>query len=177
MSIDSERILATLNLAQIQTKQPALYQAFTALLRATAQIQTNYIAADAALVSSLNATFTFGTAANRAAYKPQNAVGNLVFFFETDTGRLYLFGDATWNPVGAPIDATYLTVDDESADLPNSRQLLAGTNVTFDDSVANERTVNVTASVDHVVLSDGATPTPAPVDDGAGNFIYIEYTP
>jgi hypothetical protein len=30
---------------------------------------------------------------------------------------------------------------------------------------------------DYVVLSDGVTPTPAPVDDGFGNFIYVVYTP
>jgi hypothetical protein len=33
------------------------------------------------------------------------------------------------------------------------------------------------SGVDHVVMSDGATPTPSPVDDGFGNFIYVEYTP
>jgi len=31
-------------------------------------------------------------------------------------------------------------------------------------------------SVDYVVLSDGGNP-PNPVDDGAGNFIYVAYTP
>jgi hypothetical protein len=30
---------------------------------------------------------------------------------------------------------------------------------------------------DYVVLSDGGLPTPLPVDDGFGNFIYIMYTP
>ncbi len=40
-------------------------------------------------------------------------------------------------------DATYLTVDDESADLPNSRQVLAGTGIAFDDSIPNVRTVSV----------------------------------
>lgn len=33
------------------------------------------------------------------------------------------------------------------------------------------------AADDYVVMSDGATPTPAPVDDGFGNFVYIPYTP
>ena len=60
-------------------------------------------------------------------------------------------------------DATYVTVDDESADLPNSRQLLAGTNITFDDTTPGERTVNAsTGSGDDfpIVFSigDGATP-------------------
>lgn len=30
---------------------------------------------------------------------------------------------------------------------------------------------------DFVVLSDGGTPIPEPVNDGAGNFIYVAYTP
>lgn len=39
-------------------------------------------------------------------------------------------------------DRTYLTVDNEVAFLPFSRQLLAGKAITFDDSVANKMTVN-----------------------------------
>lgn len=35
----------------------------------------------------------------------------------------------------------------------------------------------ITPATDYVVLSNGATPTPTPVDDGAGNFIYVGYTP
>jgi hypothetical protein len=50
-------------------------------------------------------------------------------------------------------DATILTVADETAAYPNSRQLLPGTNITFDDSVAGERTVN--ASVGGTVFAAG----------------------
>ena|ERR1700693_5315960 len=32
-------------------------------------------------------------------------------------------------------------------------------------------------STDYVVMSDGATPTPSPVNDGFGNFVYVLYTP
>lgn len=35
----------------------------------------------------------------------------------------------------------------------------------------------VVVSDDYVVLSDGVIPTPSPVNDGAGNFIYVAYTP
>lgn len=42
-------------------------------------------------------------------------------------------------------NATFLTVADETAVLPSSRRLLAGSNVTFDDSAANIRTISVTA--------------------------------
>lgn len=72
----------------------------------------------------------------------------------------------------------YLTSDDETGSLPNSRELLAGIGISFDDSVANERTINATGdgeSFDFVVMSDGVTPIPEPIDDGFGNFIYIPY--
>lgn len=42
-------------------------------------------------------------------------------------------------------DKDFLTWSDESPTLPNSRNLIAGTGVTFDDTVVNERTINVSA--------------------------------
>jgi hypothetical protein len=44
-------------------------------------------------------------------------------------------------------DANYATVADDSILLPNSRQLLAGVGVAFDDTVANERTIDVSGSL------------------------------
>ena len=77
----------------------------------------------------------------------------------------------------APTTATYLTVSNELAVLPNSRRVLAGTGITFDDSVGGVRTINGSAiSEDYVVMSDGANPA-QPMNDGNGNFIYIPYTP
>lgn len=55
--------------------------------------------------------------------------------------------------------ATFLTVNDESAKFVNSRKLLAGTNVTFDDTIPHQRTINVSggAASNHYdsPLSDG----------------------
>jgi hypothetical protein len=75
------------------------------------------------------------------------------------------------------INEVILTGANETATLPNSRRLLAGTGLSFDDSVANQRTINSTVTADYVVASDGGIPTPLPLDDGAGNFIYVPYTP
>jgi hypothetical protein len=74
------------------------------------------------------------------------------------------------------LDHDFLTHTDESVDLPNSRQLLAGDGIVFDDTIDNERTIS-SAGGDHVLLSDGTTPIPFPVHDGFGNFIYVAYTP
>lgn len=52
-----------------------------------------------------------------------------------------------------------LTHTSESVALPNSRQLIAGTNITFDDTVINQRTVNVSVPIppdrEWSVLTDG----------------------
>jgi hypothetical protein len=88
--------------------------------------------------------------------------------------------ESTSGGISTLSDLDLLTHTDESASLPYSRQLIAGTNVSFDDSVINERTINSTggggSSDDYVVMSDGAIP-PSPMDDGNGNFIYVTYTP
>lgn len=51
----------------------------------------------------------------------------------------------------------YLTHADDSLALSNSRQLIAGTNVSFDDTIINQRTVNVPDAFDREwsVLTDG----------------------
>lgn len=50
----------------------------------------------------------------------------------------------------------FLTASDESVELPNSRQLLAGDNVAFDDTVANARTIDVTVTErEWSVMTDG----------------------
>lgn len=73
---------------------------------------------------------------------------------------------------------TFLTATNQVSTLINSRELLAGDNVTFDDTVANQRTINVEdppIASDYVTMSDGGLPTPLVLDDGFGNFIYILY--
>lgn len=44
-------------------------------------------------------------------------------------------------------------------------------------TAAADVAISLPPAPDYVVASDGGTPTPAPMDDGFGNFIYIPYTP
>src|SRR5690606_1513655 len=56
-------------------------------------------------------------------------------------------GVPTWvTPPWAPADATFATVDDETANLPNSRRLVAGSNITFDTSTPGQLTIHATGS-------------------------------
>lgn len=50
--------------------------------------------------------------------------------------------------VGSIENLDFLTHTDESATLPNSRNLIAGTNIAFNDTVANQRTISATSSGD-----------------------------
>lgn len=46
--------------------------------------------------------------------------------------------------ISAILNASFMTVNDESHLFFNSRQVLPGTNITFDDSVPHRRTINAT---------------------------------
>lgn len=76
---------------------------------------------------------------------------------------------------GAPTTATYLTATNETGTLANSRQLLAGTNVTFDDATPGQRTVNATGGA-WAPLATGAEPMVF-VSDGAGTPAMVAFTP
>ena len=53
-------------------------------------------------------------------------------------------GVPAWaDPEFAPADAEFLTASDETTDLPNSRHLVDGSGVTFDDTTPGVRTVTV----------------------------------
>jgi len=53
-------------------------------------------------------------------------------------------------------NVTFITIDDETISLPNSRRLMESLGIDFDDSVFGERTLRLTHYWN--VLTDGATP-------------------
>jgi len=54
--------------------------------------------------------------------------------------------------------ASFLTINNETNDFPNSRQLLAGLGITFDDTTPGERTINASSGVGYYdsPLTDGS---------------------
>lgn len=79
-------------------------------------------------------------------------------FFETIIGNIDIDTSNNLQAILARIlsfaNAQLLTWNDESLSLAYSRQLLAGDGITFDDSVANQRTISTTLKVANVVLTD-----------------------
>jgi hypothetical protein len=73
------------------------------------------------------------------------------------------------------VNANILTWTNESAILINSRELVAGLGVTFDDTIANQRIINA-AGVSYVPMVTGAEPLEI-MSNGAGDLLLIAYTP
>jgi len=72
--------------------------------------------------------------------------------------------------------APFLTWDADVLNLPNSRQLLAGTGITFDDTVANERTISSTGGGAWKPVTTGAEPIQL-VSDGIGQCVMVPFDP
>lgn len=69
---------------------------------------------------------------------------------------------------------SFLTINLETNDFPNSRQLLAGTGIAFDDTVAGKRTINGTAVASQwEVLTNGDAVNPELIYAG-GDVIMLE---
>jgi len=52
-------------------------------------------------------------------------------------------------------NSDFLTWSDESLNLPNSRNLLAGIGITFDDSIVNQRTISASGGVQFLPMNVG----------------------
>lgn len=159
-NLNFEELLVSLNNAGIAASQPALYQAIKNIINKNTQFQKTYNTEQALLEQKLNNVLMFGTEADRAKFKPQVTIGNILLFYATDTGVLWVFDPSQndWFPVGAPIDATYITWTDESARLPNSRNLVAGDGIQFDDTVPNVRTISTTGGDGLIPMCTGEYP-------------------
>lgn len=75
--------------------------------------------------------------------------------------------------------ATILTVNNETNTFANSRRVLAGTGISFDDTVANVRTISATGSgtgQDYVIVTTGAEPAEI-LSNGFGSAIHLLFSP
>lgn len=88
------------------------------------------------------------------------------------TGTASESGSGGGGSLGSLLTKTYLTSDDETATLPNSIQLLAGNNISFDDTVSNQRTLS---SPEWSVLTNGHLVYPEVIF--AGGDVIMTHTP
>lgn len=103
----------------------------------------------------------------------EQVIKELILNLKDLESRVSSFSSGTATDLSILINASLLLSDDESALFPNSRELLAGQNIEFDDTVANERTVR---TGNWSVLTNGDPVTPELIFDSNGDVI-MTYNP
>lgn len=93
----------------------------------------NFDALETSLVNSRTQT------SNNALYQTIKGLINFVRTFQLQITNNF---KTISRVVAGIVNLTYLTVNDETASLPHSVQLLPGHGIQFDDTVANQRKVN-----------------------------------
>jgi hypothetical protein len=73
------------------------------------------------------------------------------------------------------LESDFLTWSDESSYLTNSRELIAGDGITFDDTIANQRIISG-GGFSYVPMVTGAEPLEI-MSTGAGDLLLIAYEP
>lgn len=148
--VDFKDILNTLNAAKLQSENPMLYQTLKQLIDRAQQV-----------VERQTSIF-------------QSIVGDITID-DSDNLPAILNSITTINAILA--GSQFLVSADESNNLPNSRQLIAGANILFDDTVANVRTISSTGgggSGSYIPLSLGIEPLTF-VSDGLGQPMLIPF--
>lgn len=150
--VNIDQLLASLNNARIQTENNALYQTIQQIIlfvqRNQSLVQANI---NEVSTNISNISIAFGN------------IPGIIASITIINGIL--------------ADATFITSDDETTDLPASLQLLAGAGITFDTSIPNKLTINGSlGGGNYIPFSLGIEPLTF-VSDGLGQPILVPFFP
>jgi len=175
--IDSGRLLTLLNQTDlIQTRKTALYQFLKELLNNTKELSN----------SVTNITDSAGTGGIGNVTGPGISVDNQIVLFDGVTGKLIkgASGSGVVHAASGVYSASPVIESDQSLSNVTTQNvttarhgyvpILPNDATKFFDGTGNYSVPPT--NTDYVVASDGGTP-PEPINDGAGNFIYVAYTP
>lgn len=121
----------------------------------------------------------FASLSNSKTQVQNYSLYQTIFFLIQNTAKardlLVAAVDTINEEISSILAGSFLTENDETADFRNSRQLLAGLGITFDDTVAGRRTVNSSSlSVSMVPMSTGAEPLEI-MSNGAGQVLLVGF--
>jgi len=173
--IDIGRLVILLNQTKLNKDNPALFQLLSQILSNSQQ--TN---------ETINNVISGGDSGGGIS-GPSVSLDNQIVLFDGLTGKKIkgATGSGVVHAISGVYSASAVVETDQS--LSNVTTLNVNTSrhgyapiLPNDATKFLDGTGNYTAPTgtnpDYVVLSDGANP-PTPIDDGAGNFIYVAYTP
>jgi hypothetical protein len=115
-----------------------------------------------------------------ALYKTVQYLIERMTRFQTAINGDVIDVNASVNTVNSAVNVTadktrtYLTSENEALNLPNSRKLIAGTGIVFNDLIANQRTISTVSLGDHVPMATGAEPLEI-MSDGAGHVFLVAF--
>lgn len=115
--------------------------------------------------------------------KSQQSIAQLNSIFQSFVGDINIDDNADLQAILNQIstinailqDSTFLVTLDESNNLPNSRRLLAGAGILFDDTVPFERTISSTGSGSSFIPMVNGNEPPELMSNGAGDLLLISY--
>lgn len=89
--------------------------------------------------------------------------------------QIFDIGNTIFNITANLKDATFWTKNNETLNFPSSLEVIAGTGITLDYSVANQVTVNSTGGGSGVLPMVNGDEPPQLMSNGAGDLIVISY--
>lgn len=189
-NFDFDRLKTALTNSKIASKNNALYQTIYQLIDKVKDVHNNSQSQIDEIISSSSG----GGGGGGNAGIPSDTVSTLDGTNDPGISTEYSRGDhkhdgppASYyeNGGGQEINVAGLSgllADNQNVNV-NAAGALDGNGVTalgvrvdgITIQINGSNNLEVISSLDYVLMSDGATPIPNPVDDGFGNFIYIEY--
>jgi hypothetical protein len=151
-------LITTLNSSRISIENNALYQTLIGLIQRVSQLKTEVVTLISNNTSNISSIETTVEEIDNSVVRgPEPAV-------------------TTANAIARWADGSGRDLQNSSAILNDDGTISDVTDPVNDQDVATKKYVDdsVDAAVDFVVMSDGGNP-PLPMDDGNGNFLYIEY--
>lgn len=160
-TIDTNRLVNTLNNSKIATENNALYQTIKGLITDLSQTQAD----TSASLKTINTVIASGSTGGGGGTVP-------------GSGITQLDGEVLAGP-GSGIQVAELSTTGVTPGVYGNVTNVARVTVDTKGRITNIVNVPISSSIafDYVVMSDGGIPVPSPINDGFGNFIYIPYVP
>jgi hypothetical protein len=163
------RILTSLNNSIFQIKDNALYQTVKTLINIAKSLNDEIISLGLTVTNITNTIVPSDTVEDLDG---TSDAGSELSYSRGDHKHDYGLNSIDYDRI-QEISAASRLLGRGTAGGNNVREITLGSNLTMTD---NELNSVDSVSADFVVLSDGVVASPTPINDGAGNFIYVGYS-
>jgi len=169
MAFNYERLLSALSNSEFQKKDNALYQTVKNLIKAAQDLNDRSETFAAEITNIINTITPSDTVEDLDG---TNDPGTSDSYSRGDHKHDYGINSINYNRIQQVSAASKLLGHGDSG-AGDVEEISLGTNLSITGTTLN---ASGGISSDYVVASDGVVVSPSPINDGAGNFIYVGYT-